>query len=82
MPEDVTPPAFAPIKGRPINAQGPSWSTAYAANTLARIRRADSVETATAQAVTEVAILLHSIRRVLIWPAVIIPASSPGSGSC
>lgn len=56
-----------------VIAVGPSWGSDYAKASLHRIRSSASVEEAHAQATTEVAILLHSIRRILIWTAVIMP---------
>lgn len=63
------------ISKQPVGdvGSGPSWGTAFAKASLHRIRSSASVEEAQAQATTEVAILLHSIRRILIWTAVIIP---------
>ncbi len=53
---------------------GPSWSEPYAAASLRRIRASATIEEAGVQATTEAVILLHSIRRILMWMLVIIPA--------
>ncbi|XVS61714.1 hypothetical protein ACQPYE_25860 [Actinosynnema sp. CA-299493] len=52
---------------------GPSWSHDAAANSLKRIKAAGTPEQATAQAAVEAVMVLHSIRRILIWTAVIVP---------
>ncbi|MFT7839795.1 hypothetical protein Q5530_26935 [Saccharothrix sp. BKS2] len=53
---------------------GPTWSPAHAARSLRRINEAGGPAEATAQAAAETVMVLHSIRRILIWTAVIIPA--------
>ena len=53
---------------------GPSWSEAYPAASLRRIRASATIEEAGVQATTEAVILLHSIRRILMWMLVILPA--------
>ena len=71
-------PAFQPQVSKlrqPGFGGGPDWSTDVALGTLDRIRSSASVEEAHVQATVEVAMLLHSIRRILIWTAVIIPAA-------
>lgn len=57
---------------------GPAWSEPYPAESLRRIRASATVEEAGVQATTEVVILLHSIRRMLIWTLVIIPLLAAG----
>lgn len=51
----------------------PDWSGSFPASSLRRIVRSATVEDAGVQATTEAVILLHSIRRILIWMLVIIP---------
>jgi hypothetical protein len=53
---------------------GPDWTEAYPAASLRRIRAAATIEEAGVQATTEAVILLHSIRRILMWMLVILPA--------
>ncbi|MFD9738082.1 hypothetical protein [Umezawaea sp. NPDC059074] len=55
-------------------ARGPSWSGYYVKASLARIGNAETPEAVQAQATTEAVVLLHSIRRILMWTAVIIPS--------
>lgn len=55
---------------------GPDWMGAFPAASLRRIRASASVEEAGVQATTEVVILLHSIRRFLLWMLVIVPVAS------
>ena len=52
---------------------GPTWGHVFVQASLHRIRHTTSVEEAQAQATTEAVVLLHSIRRILIWTAVIVP---------
>ncbi|SER77038.1 hypothetical protein [Lentzea albida] len=52
---------------------GPDWSSSYPADSVLRIQAAPTVEEAGVQATTEAVILLHSIRRILMWMLVIIP---------
>lgn len=52
---------------------GPSWYPTFAEGSLKRINEAGTPERATAQATAEAVMVLHSIRRILIWTAVIIP---------
>ncbi|MET9627472.1 hypothetical protein ABZX92_08405 [Lentzea sp. NPDC006480] len=52
---------------------GPDWSGTYPVASLRRIRAAATTEEAGVQATTEAVILLHSIRRILMWMLVIIP---------
>lgn len=59
---------------------GPDWSEAYPAASLRRIRASATVEEAGVQATTEAVILLHSIRRMLMWTLVIIPIIAIGLG--
>ena len=55
-------------------ATGPSWSAYYVKASLTRIGKGETPEAVQAQAITEAVVLLHSIRRILIWTAVIIPS--------
>lgn len=57
---------------------GPDWSGDYAKESLRRIRASATVEEAGVQATVEVVILLHSIRRMLLWALVIIPLVAVG----
>lgn len=59
---------------------GPDWSEGYPAESLRRIRASATVEEAGVQATTEAVILLHSIRRMLMWTLVIIPIIAVGLG--
>ncbi|QQQ75713.1 hypothetical protein IOD16_32305 [Saccharothrix sp. 6-C] len=52
---------------------GANWKHHFAQASLHRIRNSASVEEAQAQATTEAVVLLHSIRRILIWTLVIVP---------
>lgn len=71
--------AFEPTVGREGDS-GPSWRTYEIKASLKRISAGGTVELAHAQAVTEVVILLHSIRRILMWTAVIIPLVLAAAG--
>lgn len=53
---------------------GPSWETEAARRSLHRINGAATAEEAVAQGVAEGVMVLHSIRRILIWTAVIVPS--------
>lgn len=70
-------PAFQPAMSG--NDDGPGsgapWHQPFVKASLHRIRSSATVEAASVQATTEVVVLLHSIRRILIWTAVIIPAA-------
>lgn len=57
---------------------GPDWSGSYPAASLRRIRASATTEEAGVQATTEAVILLHSIRRILMWMLVIIPVTAAG----
>ena len=74
---------------------GPSWSTDHVKASLTRISTAATADQANTQAVTEAVVLLHSLRRILIWTVVIVPlilvaagialaitAANTGSSSC
>jgi len=74
---------------------GPSWQSFPVKASLKRISSAGTIESANAQATTEAVVLLHSIRRTLVWTAVIVPlilvaagvtlaitAANTGSTSC
>lgn len=52
---------------------GPDWTGSYPADSLRRVRAAATTEEAGVQATTEAVILLHSIRRILMWMLVIVP---------
>lgn len=52
---------------------GPSWETEFAQRSLRRINAANTTEEAIAQGVAEMVMVAHSIRRILIWTAVIVP---------
>lgn len=52
---------------------GASWSTDNVKASLKRISSSSSIDQAQAQATVEAVVLLHSIRRILMWTAVIIP---------
>lgn len=70
----MTEPAFSPTTnstGQTTDA-GPPWNTDLATASLNRIRNAPTIDAAHAQATVEAVILLHSIRRILLWAAVII----------
>ncbi|WNV84450.1 hypothetical protein [Umezawaea sp. Da 62-37] len=67
-------PAFAPVVQSDTGpGSGPSWQQLFADASLNRIRERDTAEATHIQATTEVVIVLHSIRRILLWTAVIIP---------
>jgi hypothetical protein len=53
---------------------GPSWATEEARRSLHRINRTATTGEAIAQGVAESVMVLHSIRRILIWIAVIVPS--------
>ncbi len=73
MPEDTTPAFKFSIEG--INGPGPDWRVPPAKAALARIASSSDVAQAQAQAAVEQVVVLHSIRRILIWTAVVIPAA-------
>lgn len=83
-------PSVSEYQGTP--GTGANWTYHAAQASLTRIRNSQSVEEAQAQAATEAVVLLHSIRRILIWTLVIVPVllvavgvvlivMTPGSGS-
>lgn len=55
---------------------GADWLGEFPDASLRRIRASASVEEAGVQATTEMVILLHSIRRILMWMLVIVPVVS------
>lgn len=57
---------------------GPDWSGSYAKESLRRVRASASVEEAGVQATVEAVILLHSIRRMLLWALVVVPLLAVG----
>ncbi|ATE55978.1 hypothetical protein CNX65_24110 [Actinosynnema pretiosum] len=52
---------------------GPTWASDPAGHALLRINRAGGPAEATAQAAAEAVLVLHSIRRILLWTAVLLP---------
>ena len=83
-------PSVSEYHGTP--GTGANWKHHFAQASLNRIGNSPSVEDAQAQATTEAVVLLHSIRRILIWTLVIVPVllvavgavvivMAPGSGS-
>ncbi|NUT53670.1 MAG: hypothetical protein HOV94_41235 [Saccharothrix sp.] len=74
---DAQPGPFQPYvsdyQGAP--GTGPNWNQVFVRASLHRIRHSPTVAEAQAQAATEAVVLLHSIRRILIWTLVIIPAA-------
>ncbi|MFD4636650.1 hypothetical protein ACFWN2_05000 [Lentzea sp. NPDC058436] len=52
---------------------GPDWKSRLPAASLRRIRASATTEEAGVQATTEAVIVLHSIRRILMWSLVITP---------
>lgn len=77
MSESTPPPstgAFVPLKPERQGAGlPPDWTTGNVTASLKRIRSAETMGGAQAQATTEAVVLLHSIRRMLLWTLVIIP---------
>ena len=68
---------FAPYVSKRTGAgTGPDWVRMWPSESLRRIRASATVEEAGVQATTEVVILLHSIRRMLMWTLVILPIVS------
>lgn len=74
-PEATPEPAWKPKRpeGADGPGNGPSWRAQYAAQSLGRIMKAPTVETVIAQALVEQVVLLHSLRRILIWTLVLVP---------
>ncbi|MEV6241736.1 hypothetical protein [Lentzea sp. NPDC051838] len=69
--------AFRPIAQKEAGpGTGPDWSGTYPAASLRRIRAAATTDEMGVQATTEVVILLHSIRRILMWMLVIVPVAA------
>lgn len=52
---------------------GPSWRTSFVKWSLERIEKAATSEAAATQALVEQVVILHSIRRILIWTLVLLP---------
>lgn len=52
---------------------GPSWRTQHVKHALQRIEKAPTLDMAATQALTEQVVVLHSIRRILIWTLVLVP---------
>ncbi|MBB5953997.1 hypothetical protein FHS29_000567 [Saccharothrix tamanrassetensis] len=74
MSESEIEPAFDPFKNPHSGAgTGPAWTTDYVHASIHRIRSSPTVEQAIAQAAVEQVVVLHSIRRLLVWTLVIIP---------
>ncbi|ANZ37446.1 hypothetical protein BBK82_16725 [Lentzea guizhouensis] len=70
---------FAPYVSKATGpATGPDWMGSYPAQSLRRIRASATVEEAGVQATTEAVVLLHSIRRMLMWTLVIVPMIAAG----
>lgn len=77
MSEDTQtpPPAFEPLISGNIDGvgSGPPWRQDFVKASLFRIRSSPTAEAAQAQATTEAVVLLHSIRRLLMWTLVVVP---------
>ncbi|GAA3841176.1 hypothetical protein GCM10022243_04440 [Saccharothrix violaceirubra] len=58
---------------------GPSWETGFARRTVQRIDEQATTDEAIAQGIAEGVMVLHSIRRILIWTAVIVPTLITGA---
>ena len=71
----MTNPVFEPSKPHASGeiGTGASWKEPAPDSSVARISSRDTWQETHAQALTEVVVLLHSIRRILIWTLVIIP---------
>ena len=54
---------------------GPAWHQPIVEASLRRIDDTTTAEDARVQAAVEQLVVLHSIRRILIWTSVIIPAA-------
>ncbi|MFD5831479.1 hypothetical protein [Lentzea sp. NPDC060358] len=71
---------FAPyISRRTGPGTGPDWARMWPSESLRRIRASASVEDAGVQATTEAVILLHSVRRLLMWNLVLLPSFAAAS---
>lgn len=67
-------PAWAPTTAATTSpGDGVPWHTREVKRSLKRISDAPNLDAAQAQALTEQVILLHSIRRILIWTLVLVP---------
>ncbi|MCG8926826.1 hypothetical protein [Lentzea sp. CC55] len=88
---DSTPERHAPSRKHPQDPEGPfkpyvqqeaehgpMWNNGLPEASLRRIRASATVEEAGVQATTEAVILLHSIRRTLIWTLIIVPLTVLG----
>lgn len=76
MSEETAVPVFEPVGYKQADqASGPAWHTDSVRATLKRIRNAPDAASVQAQVTTEAVVLLHSIRRILIWTAVVIPVA-------
>lgn len=60
------------ISAHDTPSTAPGWKHHAVKASLHRIRHSPTVEDAHAQATTEAVVLLHSIRRVLLWIAVLL----------
>ncbi|MEV1113647.1 hypothetical protein AB0I91_01155 [Actinosynnema sp. NPDC049800] len=60
------------ISAHETPSTAPTWKHHSVKASLHRIRHSRTVEDAHAQATTEAVVLLHSIRRTLVWIAVLI----------
>lgn len=70
---------FAPfVSKRTGPGTGPDWVGVWPEASIRRIKASATVEEAGVQATTEVVILLHSIRRMLMWNLVILPLVAVG----
>ncbi|GHH48830.1 hypothetical protein [Lentzea cavernae] len=67
---------FEPLVPKVRPGLPPDWEGSCPAASVRRIRKAATIEEAGVQATTEAVILLHSIRRILMWVLVIIPLVS------
>lgn len=73
-PSTPSTPTFQVATGNPkATFLGPSWETEFARRSLHRINKAATTEAAVAQGIAEGVMVLHSIRRILIWAAVVVP---------
>lgn len=52
---------------------GPSWRTQDVKRALERIEKAQASDAAATQALVEQVIVLHSIRKTLVWVLVLVP---------
>lgn len=67
--------AFSPATAYTTGpGDGAPWHKPRVKASLSRISAAPTAEAAHAQAVTEQVVLLHSIRQILVWSLILIPA--------